>query len=168
MKTTVTSITAHIQPVTPDDNGIRRVKIATERNDLMMNRLRRELRLERENPRVTIEPSNQLLLEVVEAYIKKSKAMKRMDRKLDNMRSENKEWQEFGEALYMVLASLAGAAEDFIDAVVNTQGGGDELLAKITEQLEALQERIGDANEIIAEVEGSECDCEGEECECDM
>lgn len=166
MKTTITSITAHVPPVTPDDDGIRRVKITTERGDLMMNRLRRELRVEHDtaknpdNQRVTVEPSNELLLQVVEAYIKKSKAMKRMDHKLDNMRSENQEWQEFAQAIYLVLTKMAGAANDFINAVVNTPGGGDELLAKITEELEALQDSVGDANKIIDEVEGEECECD--------
>lgn len=173
MKTTITSITAHVPTITPDDDGIRRVKITTERGDLMMNRLRRELRVEHDtadNPpdqRVTIEPSNELLLQVVEAYIKKSKAMKRMDRKLDKMRQENNDWQEFAGAMYGVLGNLSAAAENFIHAVVETPGGGDELLAKITEELDDLQGAISDANEIFDAVE-CEDECEGEECTCDI
>ncbi len=162
MKTTVRTIIAHVPAIAPEDDGIRKVKIATEHGDLMMNRLRRELRIAHDtamrplNQRVTIEPNNELLLQVADAYVKKSKAMKRMDKKLDEMRRENMDWEQLATDLYNTLIFMTSCAQDFFDVVSVTEGAGDELLAKIPKESDDLQEALSVAKGVIDLVEDDE------------
>ncbi len=164
MKTTVRTITAHVPAVCDCDDGVRKVKIATEHGDLMMNRLRRELRIARDtamrpnDQRVTIEPNNELLLQVADAYVKKSKAMKRMDKKLDEMRQENVDWKAFATDLYNTLVFVTSCSQDFFDTISVTEGAGDELLAKMPSESDILQEALSVAKEIIGLIEDDDED----------
>lgn len=168
MKTSINSLNVSY----PNCDGVvvKKVTIATEGGDLMTNRLRRvlrnvyETRINPEDKRITVDIPDELVFQIVESYVRKSKAMRRMDRALDRKTQENKDLETLAQYIFGLLADMTAGSEGFIHAILDARDGGDGLLTQVTEPLETLQRLINDANTLIAEI-GEETD-EAESCEC--
>jgi hypothetical protein len=173
LKTNVHTLTA-IVPVAesePNADRKREIPIATDSGSLMMNRLRQLLRYQemtKDNDpkrRFTVDVPNELLLQIVESYRRKTKAMDRMDRALDRkskaIATLEKTLSDQGgiyndyvnrtEAFTMLLGEvmeLLDVVTEFRDSVIAQKGVVSvEQLATITNQIEATNDLLDEIME---------------------
>ena len=166
MKTNVHTLIA-IVPVAesePNADRKREIPIATDSGSLMMNRLRQLLRYQemtKDNDpkrRFTVDVPNELLLQIVESYRRKTKAMDRMDRALDRkskaiatlektLRDQGGIYNDYvncAEAFNILLGEfmdLLDIATEFRDLVIAQKGDVTvEQLAAFTNQIEAAND----------------------------
>ena len=97
------------------------VVIATERGDLMMNRVRKILL----DPDADVELDKEDILAIVSSYVKKSKAMRRKDDTLDRKSDELRAIQErFGDLCLSIISdgSVNDLSPDVRSKVVDALG----------------------------------------------
>ena len=127
MKTDVNKIEATVTKTARIPTGKIEIPITTSNDTLMIKRLKKALRcqelsksLEPED-RFTIKIPSILILQIVEAYDKKSKAMKRKDKALDRMSGENDDLRWLLWNLSNETQALLKVAGELRDIVINNR-----------------------------------------------
>ncbi len=161
MKTSIRllRVTTPKDPHDPSDDRKRIVLIATPNGDLMMNRLRRLLRVQEEtaaldeDERFKVDMPDQLIFQIVESYIRKSKAIRRKDRVLDRKETECEAWYSIASLLFEAMYKLHDSAEAFENAVLNAENGGDQLLSEVSGSLDELNSALKETGGLIEELD---------------